>query len=168
MSQMPANATTTTLMLVAPALQNARAAARRTQSANNLKQLALAMHNYAAVYGHFPPPVVMGGPKNDVPHSWRIEILPYLEQLALYQAYRMDEPWDSDHNKALIDLMPPLFRHPEAPEGATSSSYYVLTGDSTIFHGTKGTRFEEITDGTSNTLLIIEAERDIPWTKPED
>jgi prepilin-type processing-associated H-X9-DG protein len=156
-----------TIAVLAPAVASARDAARRTQSANNLKQLGLAMHNYAAVHNHFPPAVVMG-PDGKTPHSWRVAILPYLEQQALYDRYRFDEPWDSANNRSVLERMPPLFRHPGDDRDGPYASYYAMTGPETIFDGSKGAGFAAIEDGTSNTILLVEAKRDIPWTKPED
>ncbi len=124
------------------------------------------MHNYHSTYGHFPPAVVLG-PDGKTPHSWRIELLPYLEQNQLYQSYKMDEPWDSENNHKILAQMPNVFKaDPNA--ATTASSYYVLTGKDTIFSGKEGTRIQDITDGTSNTIMIVEAKRDIPWTKPVD
>jgi prepilin-type processing-associated H-X9-DG protein len=97
-----------------------------------------------------------------------VAILPYIEQDALYRAYQFNEPWDSSANRRVLEQMPALFRSPSADPRSTSSSYFVLTGPETIFSGKEGAKFQQITDGTSNTLLIVEARRDIPWTKPED
>jgi prepilin-type processing-associated H-X9-DG protein len=152
--------------LLAPAVQAQRTTARRAQSVNNMKQIGLALHNYASVHGHFPPPIVLG-PDGKTPHSWRVAILPYIEQQHLYQTYKMDEPWDSPNNRKLIELMPATFVSPES-RSKTATSYFVLTGKHTIFNGTKGTDFAQITDGTMNTIAVVEAVRDIPWTKPED
>lgn len=124
------------------------------------------MHNYASVNGHFPPPVVIG-PDGKTPHSWRVAILPYLEQNPLYNAYKLDEPWDGPNNSKLIDKMPLVYASPES-KSKTSPSYFVFTGKHMIFDGTKGIDFPQITDGTSNTIMAVEAVRDIPWTKPED
>jgi prepilin-type processing-associated H-X9-DG protein len=152
--------------LLIPAAQKMRQSASRASSANNLKQLALAMHNYNATFGHFPPAVVIG-PDGKTPHSWRVELLPYLEQNQLYQSYKMDEPWDSENNRKILAQMPRTFKaDPDA--ATTASSYYVLTGKDTIFSGKEGTKIQDITDGTSNTILIVEAKHDIPWTKPVD
>src|SRR5205807_9229857 len=142
-------------------------AARRTQATNNLKQLALAMHNYADVNQSFPP-AVLYGPDGKTPYSWRVALLPYLEQAPLYELYKKDEPWDSAHNKQLLARMPPVFRDPSDAADSTYSSYYAITGPSTIFFGKEGAKFSQILDGTSNTLMFVEAKRDIPWTKPED
>ena len=148
---------------------------------NNLKQIMLAMHNWADVHGgRFPPPVVYGKDgKGKVPHSWRVEILPYLGQQALYDAYNFDESWDSESNKKVLAQIPPFFRHPRDDEKSTNAAYYVLTTEAllaenpekqlpTAFSKRDGVRFVDILDGTSNTLAVVEAKRDIPWTRPDD
>jgi type II secretory pathway pseudopilin PulG len=155
------------LGILVPALQAARNAARRTQSQNNLKQIALAMHNYAAVNGSFPP-AVLYGPDGKTPYSWRVALLPYLDAGPLFDQYKFDEAWDSPNNKKILARMPAALRDPAAPAGSTDASYFALVGEATLFSGKEGTRFEQITDGTSNTLLVVEAKRAIPWTKPED
>lgn len=156
-----------TVAVLAPVVASAREAARRTQSMNSLKQIGIAMHNYAAEYNHFPPAMIMG-PDGKTPHSWRVAILPYLDQGELYKQYRFDEPWDSANNTLVLEKMPAVFRHPSDDRSGHYSSYYVLTGPETIFDGLTGAAFTAVTDGTSNTILTVEAKRDIPWTKPED
>ncbi|MBI1314401.1 DUF1559 domain-containing protein [bacterium] len=154
--------------LLLPAVQNARTAAQRSQSTNNLKQIALALHNYHDTYGHFPAPSVLG-PDGKTTHSWRVAILPFIEQEPLFRQYHQDEPWDSENNLKVLKQMPVVFRHPSEPDGTTTSSYFALVGPTTALgEGGEGTRIREITDGTSNTLLIVEARREIPWTKPVD
>jgi len=132
-----------------------------------LKQLALAMHIYHDVHRHFPPAVVMG-PDGKTPHSWRVEVLPYLDQKPLYDQYRLNEPWDSPANQKVLAQMPDMFRSPYDDPKSPNSGFYALVGAGTIFEGTGGIRIRDITDGTSNTLMIVEAKRNIPWTKPED
>jgi beta-lactamase regulating signal transducer with metallopeptidase domain len=153
--------------MLLPAVGTAREAARRAQSINNLKQLALAMHNYHETHQALPPSVLYG-PDGKTPYSWRIALLPFLEESALYEQYKKDEPWDGPNNKQLIAKMPAVFRDPAGRENSTASSYFVLTGPSTVFAEKEGVKLFQITDGTSNTLLVVEAQRDIPWTKPED
>lgn len=162
-----ANEAATLAAMLVPAVTQARVAARRAQATNNLKQLALAMHNYADVNRSFPP-AVLYGPDGKTPYSWRVALLPYLEQAPLYQQYKFDEPWDSANNKLVLAKMPAVFRDPNDPADSTFSSYYGLTGPATIFFGKEGAKFVQITDGTSNTLMFVEAKREIPWTKPED
>ncbi len=151
--------------------RSARAGARAAQGINNLKQIGLAFHNYVSVHNHFPPAVVIG-PDGKTPHSWRIEILPFLEQQALYNEYQMNEPWDSEKNLKVLAKMPAVYRSPDATLGTTPmdqfSSYFVLTGPDTIFSDNKGCELQSITDGNSNTILAVETPRRIPWTKPED
>jgi hypothetical protein len=140
---------------------------KERQSQRNLKLVSIAMHNYHDVHRHFPAAVVMG-PDGKTPHSWRVELLPFLDEKQLYDQYRLNEPWDSPHNKVILRNMPDVFRSPFADEKSTNSSYYALVGKGTVFEGSKGIRIREITDGTSSTLMFVEARRDIPWTKPAD
>jgi Protein of unknown function (DUF1559) len=139
---------------------------------NNLKQLALAMHNFHDTYGHFPKAVSTArdfGHKSDTPHSWRIDLLPFLGAADLHQQYKMDEPWDGPNNKKLLDRMPAVFRSPYDDPKSMSTAYAVLVGKGTVFEsGREGIKIPEITDGTSNTILVVEARRNCPWMKPED
>jgi len=99
------------LSLVTPPIEVARASAARVQSMNNLKMLALALHNYYNANKHFPLPA--SSSKDGKPLlSWRVYILPYLEQDSLFRQFHLDEPWDSPHNRTLIDKMPSIYRLP--------------------------------------------------------
>ena len=100
--------------------------------------------------------------------SWRVAILPYIEPESLYKEFHLDEPWDSEHNKALIEKMPAVFRDPHEPENSTNASYFMPTGKGTIGGKKGGVKSRNITDGAANTIMLVEAKRDIPWTKPED
>jgi biopolymer transport protein ExbD len=150
-----------------PAIAASREAAMRTQSMNNMRQLAIAMHNYHAAKDRFPPVAIRD--KDGQPLlSWRVEVLPYLGEAELYQQFRFDEPWDSEHNKALIAKMPAVFRDPHVDEKATNSSYFMPTGKGMFGDDEKGRRIMDIKDGTAQTIMLVDAKRDIPWTKPED
>jgi hypothetical protein len=150
----------------------ARGAAGELNSANNLKQMAIAMHNYHDTMGSLPPAAISD--KDGKPLlSWRVAILPYVEHDALYRSFKLDEPWDSEHNKKLLDQMPPVYRMPRADgadpnEKVTTTHYRVFHGKGAIFEGAKGTTLADITDGTSNTILIVEATDAVPWTKPDE
>jgi prepilin-type processing-associated H-X9-DG protein len=160
----------TWIALTLPAVQAAREAARRSTCVNNLKQIALAMHNYHAANNAFPASAVPD--KDGKPLlSWRVQLLPYLEQGALYNEFHLDEPWDSPHNKELIERMPPLFHCPDSPEANLKkglTTYRGYKGDGTVFEGEEPHSIAEITDGTSNTIMVVESKDAVPWTKPDD
>ena len=157
-----------------------------------LKQFGLALHNYHDTYGSFPPAFVLG-PDGRKWHSWRVLILPFLECQPLYAEYRFDEPWDGPNNRKLLAKMPVIFACPSRPRTATAdllatmsfgllaceghsvsaqdgnASFAAVLGKDCVFRGTVPVKTSEITDGTSNTVLIGESNRTkIPWTKPED
>jgi prepilin-type processing-associated H-X9-DG protein len=161
-----------TAELVSLPLRQAREARNRAQCTNNLKQIALAMHNYHSANSHFPAAYNID--KDGKPLlSWRVHILPLLEQKPLYDEFHTDEPWDSPHNKALIARMPAVYACPSgnqalAREGKTT--YLAPRGPATIFPGSEPVKIQDITDGTSNTILTVDAgdARAVVWTKPED
>jgi hypothetical protein len=157
--------------LLQPVIGGTQIAAARDQSSKNLMQIGIAMHSYHDVHKTFPTAAIHD--KQGKPLlSWRVALLPYLEENALYKEFRLDEPWDSPHNKKLLARMPKVYRSPfsrKADEGKTV--YLAPVGKDTAFPGAKGTAIpKDFTDGTSNTILIVEAsdERAVPWTKPED
>jgi hypothetical protein len=108
------------------------------------------------------------GPDGKTPHSWRVELLPFVDQNALHGAYRMNEPWDSPANLKVLAQVPGVFRSPFDDPKSIKSGYYALVGPGTIFGEPAGVKVSQITDGTSNTIMLVEAKRDVPWTKPED
>ena len=151
--------------------ENVRATFGMTESTNNLRMIGLAMHNYHDVHNHFPAAVncdARGKPLL----SWRVHILPFLEAAALYNEFHLDEAWDSPHNKPLINRMPDAFRSPGAKSLKPGMTTYVtVVGDATVFPPDgKSTSFRDITDGTSNTGMVIEVavENAVLWTKPDD
>lgn len=154
--------------LTLPAIQSARMAARRAQSTNNMKQLGLAMHNYHSTYKEFPS-AVMTSDAGNRKYSWRVALLPFLGEKALYDTYKFSQPWDSPDNLKVLKQMPNVFRHPNEDAGVTTSSYYALTGENTgLGNGERAVKIRDMIDGTSNTALLFDAKRAIPWTKPQD
>ena len=158
------------IALLLPAVQAAREAARRTSSTNNLKQIGLALHNYAEVNNTFPPAYSVD--KNGKPLlSWRVLILPYMEGGHIYKQFHLDEPWDSDHNKTLINQMPVGFLSPNSTHiGQGKTNYLTPRNPKSIFPGKEKIDFAKITDGTSNTIFTLEVpdESAVVWTKPDD
>ena len=147
--------------------KTAREAFLRTGSSSNLKQIGLALHMYHDTYKTFPPTVVRG-PDGKTVHSWRVALLPFLNQTKLHDEYRFDEPWDSPHNRGLLNKIPLVYRSPAAPPDSTNSSVFALVGPEAALSSEEGVPIREFRDGTSNTILAVEAERAIPWTKPDD
>jgi hypothetical protein len=152
------------IALLLPAVNAAREAARRNGSINNLRQLTLGLLNHESAHGRFP---VAG--KNGL--SWRVQILPYLEEQQLYDQFHLDEPWDSVHNKTLIEKMPAVFRSPSSMAAPGKTNYLAVRGaDPIIVQGNEGVAIGDIRDGVSNTVLLVAAddERAVIWTKPDD
>jgi hypothetical protein len=156
--------------LLLPAVQAAREAGRRAQSLNNLRQIALAMHNYNSVTGSIPARAKFDAQGKPL-LSWRVHILPYLEQDVLYKQFHLDEPWDSEHNRRLIAMMPAVYSNPSSRAGQPGvANYLAICGKGLMFDGTAGRKLPEVTDGLSNTIMVVEADDDraVEWTKPQD
>src|SRR5262249_40381611 len=102
--------------------------------------------------------------------SWRVAILPYLDQGALYKQFRLDEPWDSDHNKKLLAKMPAVLEPPLRPDGwrPNTTFYQVFTGDDTLFPPGKTVKITDVRGGRSGPLRVVEAGEAVPGTKPQD
>jgi hypothetical protein len=153
--------------LLLPAVQKARMAAHTAQDVNNLKNIALAALMYHDAHNHFPTDVY--GKDGKPLLSWRVELLPYLEQQSLYNEFRRDEPWDSEHNRALVGRMPQVFFSPGEHRPGTTR-YVALKDDGTVFRGREPVSLKHITDGTSRTLLAVQVAdgHAVEWTKPAD
>jgi Protein of unknown function (DUF1559) len=148
------------------AVAAAEGPAEAMQHKNSLKQIGLAFHNYHDVFQRFPR-ADGDGTGQHTGLSWRVHLLPFLDQAPLYNQFHFDEAWDSDHNKTLIAQMPALFKSPGVKdEGKTA--FHVFTGENTLFHGEQGLAIRDVTDGTSNTILAVLAASDTAeiWTKP--
>ncbi len=154
------------------AVKKVRGAASKMSSSNNLKQMGIALHTYHDASGLFPVHAIgaKGMPlKNatDKPLlSWRVAILPYVEQNNLYQQFKLDEPWDSPNNKKLIEMMPKLYEPVGKPGEKGYTPYQMVIGPKAM--APVGTKIFSITDGTSNTIAVVEAANPVIWTKPDD
>ena len=133
---------------------------------NNLKQIALAWHNSHDTNNHFPCNEVTKDGKDLL--SWRVQILPYIEELDLYKQFKLDEPWDSETNKKLIDKMPKLYAPVRGKTDPGLTFYQVFTGKHGLIQSGEKRGFATVTDGLSNTLLCVESAKPVVWTKPDD
>ena len=170
--------------LLFPVIQREREAARQMGCTTCLKQIWLGMHLYHDVYGCLPPAYTVDSEGKPL-HSWRTLLLPYLEQQELYEKIRLDEPWDSAWNRQFANVnLRRLFRCPTGaagdpsvvkdsfldPDHSTTSGdcyYSVVIGEGTCFPGDKTVTLNDITDGTSNTVLAVERTTPINWMVPD-
>lgn len=183
-------------MMLAPSGPRVYDAARRTECLNNIRQLSMALLNYESSHGRFvmadrqfmpseqaiPPQT--GQRVTPPPVSWRVTILPYIEEEKLYRRYRFDEPWDGPNNIQLLKEMPSLYECPshrdsihhdsgnpnsDVEQTAGCTPYKLVADTGTAFEPGRSISFGDILDGSSNTLGIVEDVVDpVPWTKPED
>lgn len=176
--------------LLLPAVQSARAAARRMTCTNNLKQIGLALHNYQAAKGSFPS---AAGYTNDViDYSWSAQILPYFEQASASKLIDFTKNYGDPANSAGIKTLLDMYYCPEAPPnvlvgccptmpgpddaaetnysaiGTHRKLYYAIDNEGTgVMFDNSHIDFKDITDGSSNTLLVGEVDHDHndPWKK---
>ena len=135
----------------------------------NLRTIVQAVLSYHDTYGRLPPPAITG--KGGKPLlSWRVAILPYLDANPLYAKFKLDEPWDSPHNKELLQYMPAVYGCPSrnlaGEPGLTA--YRIFAGPGALLDPTRPTGIEAVTDGMSVTLMVVESTEAVPWTKPDD
>jgi prepilin-type processing-associated H-X9-DG protein len=132
-----------------------------------LKHIALALYKFLVSSNHFPTDVRS---KDGEPLlSWRVRILPFLEQDPLFQDFEVDEPWDSPHNTTLLERMPATYAMPGSPAGLGMTFYRGFSGKSTLFDPwvPEGVAMDMITDGPQNTISVVEARDAVPWSKPD-
>ena len=179
-----------------PAVTSARSAARTNQDINKLKNIMLAMHNHHDVHRRLPAAEKKLEKGKGL--SWRVALLPFLEEPALYDEFHHDEPWDSKHNLTLIRKMPQIYRSSSTPASraviidaakeeaivkeadkvdesaydAYKTRFLTLRHEDSIFPPglEKGLGFRSVTDGTSKTIGVVQAkpEAAVIWTKPDD
>jgi hypothetical protein len=158
------------------AVSGVRESANRMKSSNNLKQIGLAMHNYNDTNGELPSNTYSADGKPLL--SWRVHILPYVEQDRLYRQFKLDEPWDSPNNLPLLAQMPPVYARPNVPR-STTTYYRGFSSPGAVFERRlvpdqwprpkkDQLSVAEFTDGTSNTIMVVEAGDPVEWTRPDD
>jgi RNA polymerase sigma factor (sigma-70 family) len=136
---------------------------------NKMQQLGIALFKYHEAYGRLPPPAVYDKDGKAL-LSWRVLLLPHFgpEYGELYNAFKLDEPWNSPNNKKLLAKMPQFFASPATPTKEPYHTYYqVLVGKKTAFMGRTGRKAEDLND-LASTVLVVEGAEAVPWTKPQD
>jgi prepilin-type processing-associated H-X9-DG protein len=158
--------------LLAPPKSYAGRAARRIQCMSNLHQIIIAVHNYASVNdGHMPP---AGTEPYDL--SWRVQILPLMDQSALYRSYQRDKPWNDPANDEFTKIWIKAYSCPSNPnlqdsQGRYYTAYALMTGTGTAFDGPKTLSLDDIAagPGLTHTMLMGEAcGANIVWNEPRD
>ena len=156
--------------MLLPAVQSARVSAQRMQSMNNQKQIMLAFHNFESSYRQLPNRAWKKDADGKPLLSWRVALLPYIEQGNLFNQFNLDEPWDSPHNIQLLELMPDVYRNPKIPTEPGYTTYLMPYGEGTPGSEEGRLRFAMFTDGLSNTIAVVEVDSEyaVPWTAPDD
>jgi hypothetical protein len=154
--------------LLLPAVQKVRESAARINSQNNMKIIGLAMFNQESATGSFQAPFAPGATNQD--HSFRVGLLPYMEQNGLYKQIDLTQPWDSVKNAPLTGTPIKEFLDPANPTSVgTATPYRLFVGPGAMFDGTaKMPTLMSITDGTSNTIMAVSATQTVPWAKPQE
>ncbi len=145
-------------------------ASKRMMCANNMKWIGLALRQYEIDHGTFPPAFIPGDDEQPS-HSWRVLLLPYLNQQDLYDRYRFDEPWDGPNNSKLAAMMPDVFRCPacigETPP--THTNYVACLHNDSVLSGSVPNARSSIDDPIRGTLLISETRTHaVHWMSPFD
>ncbi len=156
--------------LLLPAVRTAGPAAHRNHCLNNVKQIVLALHIYHDVHKSFPPAYTVDVDGNRL-HSWRTLILPYMEQQALYEKIDLTKPWNDPANELARSVFVDTYVCPSAiVDDEPLSTYVAVVGDEAFFPGAATRRFDDLADGSNQTIAVIEvaAERAVHWMSPED
>jgi hypothetical protein len=145
-----------------------RTVANRAKSKANLRQIGIAMNDHDAEKGQLPLPAICDKEGNPL-LSWRVAILPYIGEEELFKQFKLDEPWDSEHNKKLLEKCPQTYATPGADLKDKTLTYYkVFVGKDAMFDHQRKTNLAGVPAGTSLTIMVIEAGDPVPWTKPVD
>jgi len=136
----------------------------RTTCKQNLKAIGVALHSYHDSNAHFPAAYSSSLP----PHSWRVALLPWLDQQPLFEQYTTTEAWNSKTNSPLLQARPLVYACPEVSEPSLTS-YQAAVSSRTPWPWDTPSRFQDFTDGSSNTLMLFDVhDPEVEWTRPKD
>ncbi|HKB37075.1 MAG TPA: sigma-70 family RNA polymerase sigma factor, partial [Gemmataceae bacterium] len=125
-------------------------------STRNLTVIGLALRKYNEHHGTLPAAALHS--KDGKPLlSWRVALLPYLGEEKLHDQFKLDEPWDSPHNKRLVARMPKVFALANSTPEKGQTFYRVFHGQGAAFEGKQGVKLASFVDGTANTAVVVEA-----------
>ncbi len=159
------------VFLLSPAVRIAHETNQRGSCASNLKQLSLAILMFEDLRKAFPASREVHNESGFL-HSWRLSVYPLLLQPPIDgPSYQKNKRWDSPENMAVTSIQFPQFalQCPAHKTDAIEAHYFAIVGERTMWPPDRGRKVSEITDGTANTILLIEApHKPIPWAKPED
>ena len=149
--------------------ESAQVTVQRMKCTENARAVALAVLNYANEYQQFPPAYVCDSAGRPL-YSWRVLILPFLEEAGLHKEFHLDEPWDSPHNLTLLEKCPKIFQCPalEFDPAKGETTYAMIVGPDAISNGPKSIAVDGFSRPQENIILIAESNRRIPWTAPKD
>ena len=155
------------VVMLLPSGSTNSSAPRWARCMNNMRQCMLAMLNYKSAHQHFLPAWTEDDQGKPM-HSWRVLILPFIEEQNLYDQYRLDEPWDSPHNARLANRMPPVYQCPSAPDSTTQTTYKLISDHEAFFDGNTKRSLKDAFDGPESTVVLIEdSENPVNWMEPD-
>jgi type II secretory pathway pseudopilin PulG len=157
------------IALLLPMSRSSREAARRNSCMNNLKQVAIALHNYKEEHGTLPPAYTVDEQGNRL-HSWRTLILPQLEQAALYKTIDLTKPWDDPANIKARETVVEVYQCPSSAASENLTNYLAVVSPNCAFAGSEARKLSDVTDGLEHTIGVVEvrADRAVPWMSPHD
>ncbi len=158
------------VVLNVPATADVHRDARRARSLNNLYQLSVGVHRYKEEHKHYPRAYLTSDADKPL-LSWRVLLLPYLGESPLYKKFKLDEPWDSNHNLGLLKEMPAILKAPGSKAASEfKTTYLTPRGDKTLFPTGKALHINDTVDGGGEIIMFLEVADDkaVPWTKPDD
>jgi len=149
-----------------PAYLSIRSSPRWLHCQNNMRQCLVAMHNYESANGHFPPAWTVDEQGNKT-HCWRVLILPFIDEQALYDQYDFNEPWDGPNNSKLANQMPQVYQCPSAPNSKNETPYKLVSDPAAFFDGDSRRGLKDVVEDASSMIVMVEDSNVVNWMKPD-